>query len=953
MNSLRDEAAKSSSAVQSHGRSVRFFLAAVVVVAVLAAALFAWLQKPASPDSDLAEAREHLFVILETPGADARKQHAPQAAQLLRRYLAAGGTERDSAVLLLACAACFQDEWESAPRLLNEVNPANVGTKELAITALSLVELEQFQPADQLITEALKRGDEREAVLRVAINVRYQVDRLEDVLDHCRELTELAGDDPYPWIVLAALYENQGDQDLMIDAYRRLVDLDTGNAEFQHRLVSLLISVGDAEEARRHFDRLTPSTPRLVEALPLTRAQLLYLEGRVDEALARIDELLDQMPDASDALLLKGQILLGKGQSDAAKRLLVTVVQSDPDHSQAHYLLSQAYALSGSRDMAEYHRAMHGRLLSQAKARTLDQSRRRARPIADADSQDDVESFADIVQTGDSRMRRLLAEIRSRINDENEYLGDGETKRLRRLAAAPPPDMPKSESLQVGVLLARSEMRLGNEQEAIDELLIHYKNLQATGDIAMRQRLGPLTFQLGVAYMRLAETQNCCRRFTAESCLFPIRGSGIHTETAPARNAIRYFTEVLQSTPPDSALHLQSRWLLNIAYMTIGEYPTGIPADYVIPPAVFQSEEHFPRFTNVSRETGVATFNTSGGAIADDFDNDGDLDLVTGPWHPQGRLRYFQNNGTGSFSDRSLECGFEGLSGGLNLVQADYNNDGWMDVLVLRGAWLGQAGVHPNSLLRNQGDGTFEDVTFAAGLGAVHYPTQTAAWADYDNDGDLDLYIGNETHGGKASPCQLFQNNGDGTFHDVATAADVTNDSFTKGVVWGDYDADGHVDLFVSNQWETNRLYRNNGDGTFDDVAGSAGVKQPSGSFGAWFWDYDNDGTLDLYVCAYTAGLHDLAAHYLGLPFEAEVGRLYRGDGRGGFRDVTVQQGLARPTATMGSNFGDLDNDGFLDFYLGTGYPEYEMLMPCVMFHNRRGERFSDVTTAGGFGSLQ
>ena len=147
---------------------------------------------------------------------------------------------------------------------------------------------------------------------------------------------------------------------------------------------------------------------------------------------------------------------------------------------------------------------------------------------------------------------------------------------------------------------------------------------------------------------------------------------------------------------------------------------------------------------------------------------------------------------------------------GLNLLQADYDNDGDLDIYVLRGAWLGQAGRHPDSLLRNDGKARFRDATFDAGLGEAHYPTQTAAWADYDNDGDLDLYVGNEVF-----PCRLFRNNGDGSFTDVAEFAGVTNDDVAKAVVWGDYDGDRYPDLYVSNFGGPNRLYHNNGDGTF------------------------------------------------------------------------------------------------------------------------------------------
>jgi hypothetical protein len=148
-------------------------------------------------------------------------------------------------------------------------------------------------------------------------------------------------------------------------------------------------------------------------------------------------------------------------------------------------------------------------------------------------------------------------------------------------------------------------------------------------------------------------------------------------------------------------------------------------------------------------------------------------------------------------------------------------------------------------------------------------------------------------------------------------------------------------------------LYRNNGDGTFTDVAPDLGVGGPFQSFPCWFWDFDNDGNLDIFVGSYSATIADVAAGYLNKPFQSELPALYRGDGHGGFQDVAWDMNLRRPSAPMGSNFGDLDNDGYLDFYLGTGNPEYFNLMPNLMYRNRRGQGFADVTTAGGFGNLQ
>ena len=554
---------------------------------------------------------------------------------------------------------------------------------------------------------------------------------------------------------------------------------------------------------------------------------------------------------------------------------------------------------------------------------------------------------------GHQKMLSLLEKIAARTPNEHTFLGDRDTRALREKLAELPPDASAANRWYLHRQLAENELNLGNETAAILHFSKAYNLLPEVRENLAPGEANQLVFDLGVAYMRTGETQNCCNRFTPESCILPIRGQGIHTKKSASKRAIEYFTEVLENSPQDTRVHLGSRWLLNIAYMTIGAYPEAVPEEYRIPAEAFESEEPFPRFINIAPRLGIDTFSLSGGAIGEDFDDDGYLDLVVSSWDPEAQVRFFRNERNGSFSDGTEEANLLGITGGLNLVQADYNNDGHVDVLVLRGAWLAHGGDHPNSLLRNNGDGTFTDVTFDAGLGNVHYPTQTASWADYDNDGDLDLYVGNEALPGLPAPCQLFRNNGDGAFTDIAQKAGVTNDRFTKAVVWGDYNGDRLPDLYVSNLRDSNRLYRNGGDGTFVDLASDLGVSDPQASFPAWFWDFDNDGMLDIFVSAYSATIGDVGAAYLGLPFGTELARLYRGDGKGDFENVAQQWNLRRPTAPMGSNFGDIDNDGYLDFYLGTGYPSYSSLMPNVMYRNREGKSFADVTSAGGFGHLQ
>ena len=555
---------------------------------------------------------------------------------------------------------------------------------------------------------------------------------------------------------------------------------------------------------------------------------------------------------------------------------------------------------------------------------------------------------------GHVRMLALLDDIARTSQDDHPYLGRAAVRQAEGELAALSSGNP-AEARQEKLLALRrageARLRIGDERQAIDHLsLLHALVRQ---DSAETRDAADAAFALGVAYLRLGETENCCLENTPESCILPIRDGGRHRREKGSRQAITYFREVLDNPASGGELRDAAGWLLNVAAMTIGAYPEGVPPEHRVPSGVFETAIAFPRFQNVAPALELNTVNLSGGAAAEDFDRDGDLDLVVSTWDPNGGMRFFRNNADGSFVDRTVAAGLEGLRGGLNLVPGDYDGDGDVDLLVLRGAWLGVAGRHPNSLLENDGAGVFVDVTFAAGLGDVHYPTQTGAWADYDRDGDLDLFVGNEQDETLPAPCQLFRNQGDGTFQDVARDAGVENSRYTKGVSWGDCDEDGWPDLYVSNLDGANRLYRNTGQGTFDDVAETSGVTLPLKSFPAWFWDYDGDGHLDIFAGSYGADVAAVGAYHLGRPAEFESSRLYKGDGQGGFQDVTEAMGLAYPALPMGSNFGDLDGDGLLDVYLGTGDPDYKSLMPNVMYLNRGERGFVNVTMSGGFGHLQ
>jgi hypothetical protein len=554
-------------------------------------------------------------------------------------------------------------------------------------------------------------------------------------------------------------------------------------------------------------------------------------------------------------------------------------------------------------------------------------------------------------------MVRVLDELGQRAVHDNKYVGDGPSRQLRDRLAQLSAGADRFQVWLTTYQLAKVELYQGHLGES---LRLYGQAEQMLSDSDLGPRLLPrmvssFLFDVAVAHLRSGETENCCRQHNADSCLLPIRSGGIHSRPEGSRQAIQYLVRVLERTQPTERLHLAAVWLLNVAYMTIGGYPQDVPTAWRIPPESFESEADFPELVDVATQAGVATFSLAGGAIADDFDQDGFLDLVVSTYDPRGQIRVFWNNGDGTFADGTAESGLPGIFGGLNLIQTDYDNDGQLDIYVMRGGWLAAGGRHPNSLLRNLGNRTFVDVTFAAGLGRTHYPSQTAGWADYDLDGDLDLYVGNEAARDLPAPCQLFRNNGNGTFTDLAAPAGVTNDRLAKAVIWGDYDADGDPDLYVSNFGDANRLYQNRGDGTFQDVAPQLGVSEPRSSFPAWFWDVNNDGALDLFVSAYVGGVAELAGYFRGqLPgAQGQRHRLYLGDRQGGFQEAGGQWNLLRPSHPMGANFGDIDNDGFLDFYLGTGWPEYHELTPNVLYRNQAGERFLDITPAARVGHLQ
>ncbi|MEO6038678.1 MAG: CRTAC1 family protein [Saprospiraceae bacterium] len=551
------------------------------------------------------------------------------------------------------------------------------------------------------------------------------------------------------------------------------------------------------------------------------------------------------------------------------------------------------------------------------------------------------------------KMLDNMADVARRMSQpQNTYAGE---TRLTAVEAQLASNKDPNQQLNLAVKKANILLEIGEEAQAValfEKLYDFVKTVPSS-----RQQLAPL---LGMAYMRLAERTNCTVHHSSDACIMPIRGNGIHQDKAPSRKAVAIFETILKESPDD----LNVRWLLNIAYMTLGEYPQKVPKAWLIPGLDAAGSNPVKPFTEIAGELGIDVKNRAGGSIVEDFNNDGYLDIVTSAWGLDDPMHFFKNNGDGTFTDASRESGLSTYMGGLNMLQADYNNDGNMDIFLLRGAWQGISGFgeQPNSLLRNNGNGTFTDVTIDAGM-LTYRPTQTGTWNDFNHDGWLDLFVGNETNDpAKPYPCEFYINNQDGTFTNIVSPTNMNLAVFVKGASSGDYDNDGWPDIFLSCLSGEKILLRNLGVPgkmpAFENASEKSGfAKEHSSTFPGFFFDYDNDGWLDVFFCNYDFDrpLSYYAAKEALHPSNDRTGKIsiYHNNQDGTYKNVSAQMHLNQTVFAMGSNFGDIDNDGWLDLYLATGNPAYQSLVPNKLYHNLGGKDFVDVTVSARVGNLQ
>ena len=292
-------------------------------------------------------------------------------------------------------------------------------------------------------------------------------------------------------------------------------------------------------------------------------------------------------------------------------------------------------------------------------------------------------------------------------------------------------------------------------------------------------------------------------------------------------------------------------------------------------------------FSDVGAIFGVNYTGNGRGCAAGDYNNDGFTDLIIGNWT---QLLILYRNDFTAFSNVTSEAGINLQTWGGSINWFDYDNDGKLD------CYVGNDGVpsHNNYFFHNEDLTSFTDI--AASIGLVDdRSTLAVASADYDNDGDIDFFIGNQT----GSPTGVLYRNDGTTFTDVSIISGLVTYSFSWGADWGDYDNDGDLDLYVCNSNNNNQCFRNNGDGTFNEVAESLDIDDPSQSFSCGWSDYDNDGDLDLYVSNGQSGIDKLYENY-GFTFA----------------NVISTSGIAGNQHTGSFTWCDFNNDGFLDLYL-------------------------------------
>ncbi len=350
-------------------------------------------------------------------------------------------------------------------------------------------------------------------------------------------------------------------------------------------------------------------------------------------------------------------------------------------------------------------------------------------------------------------------------------------------------------------------------------------------------------------------------------------------------------------------------------------------------------------FNLQTQQVGLQYAYYGNGVAAADYDNDGFLDIYmvsSDPHHPSSpgsANSLFKNNGDGTFTNVAKDANVEGIIDTTSIPQnklvenfgaswGDFDNDGDVDL------YLTNKGL--DELYENLGDGTFRNITHSAGLDLLIRDSASAVWFDLDNDGDLDLYVSSYgQHGLPASSDNvMYRNNGDGTFANITATTGLGEPGFTFVTMVLDVNRNGTADLYCVNDFGDNFFYLNNGDGTFREATREFGLENFGHGMGVTLGDYDNDGLFDIYL---TNIADDL---------EQEWSPLFRQTGSGYFQDVTRQTGTGITFWAWGCEFFDFDLDGDLDLYVVNG--TFGNAFHNLLFRNNNNGTFEDFSQQSG-----
>ena len=271
-------------------------------------------------------------------------------------------------------------------------------------------------------------------------------------------------------------------------------------------------------------------------------------------------------------------------------------------------------------------------------------------------------------------MIRILAEKADRINPEiNLYANK---KRLAWLQNQRHDDN-ISATLQHQAVIANELLNAGYTHQAIEQYNQVLFLIDSLGITPPEEFITTIHDLLAITYLRFGEENNCLDDHNAESCIMPIRGSGVHRDKSGASAAIKIYHKLL-SINPDEYVY---RWLLNIAYMIKGEYPDGVPSQWLIPQLMPSDSISFPEFPEIAIKVGLDHISLAGGSIVEDFNQDGFYDIIASSWGVDNQIQYFKNSGDGQFVNITKNANLIDITGGLNIVHGDYNNDGLADLL--------------------------------------------------------------------------------------------------------------------------------------------------------------------------------------------------------------------------------------------------------------------------------